>query len=295
MPVLSSPRVGPGATWSSTWARPATAFPWWIAPWAVAAGAGGARPAEAAPGRAVADGRDPHGPHRFHRRGDPRRGAPDGGSPCGGGGSPSPPTSWARPSSASMRPEALPGHVPRRHPGPRRARLAAPARDRADRPRRPRADPPGQPLAQAHEPHPPLRRAVRRGDPEARRRAAPADPPRGGATSARTSTVDMEQYAHKDLTPGHLPLGGSRSPSSATGPNVGIVLQAYLTDTEADLHALLDWGARAGARRSRSAWSRGAYWGLRGHPGPAGSAGPSRSGSTSGGPTPCYEALCAVS
>jgi len=70
--------------------------------------------------------------------------------------------------------------------------------------------------------------------------------------------VDMEQYAHKDLT-----LAIFRSvlmePEFRDWPNVGIVLQAYLTDTEADLQSLRDWALQRGTPITIRL-VKGAYW-----------------------------------
>jgi RHH-type proline utilization regulon transcriptional repressor/proline dehydrogenase/delta 1-pyrroline-5-carboxylate dehydrogenase len=70
--------------------------------------------------------------------------------------------------------------------------------------------------------------------------------------------VDMEQYERKDLTIALFEevLG---SPRYRTTPNVGIVLQAYLTEAEADVRRLADFARRRGT----PVWVRlvkGAYW-----------------------------------
>jgi RHH-type proline utilization regulon transcriptional repressor/proline dehydrogenase/delta 1-pyrroline-5-carboxylate dehydrogenase len=70
---------------------------------------------------------------------------------------------------------------------------------------------------------------------------------------------DMEQYSYKDVT-----LRVFRDiltePEFRDWPHVGIAIQAYLKDTEADLHALLDWAKNV---RKTPVWVRlvkGAYW-----------------------------------
>jgi RHH-type proline utilization regulon transcriptional repressor/proline dehydrogenase/delta 1-pyrroline-5-carboxylate dehydrogenase len=70
--------------------------------------------------------------------------------------------------------------------------------------------------------------------------------------------VDMEQYERKDLTLAIFKdvLGNARY---AKTPNVGIVLQAYLRETEKDLAELAVWAKSRGT----SVWVRlvkGAYW-----------------------------------
>src|SRR5262245_25052873 len=71
-------------------------------------------------------------------------------------------------------------------------------------------------------------------------------------------TVDMEQYAYKDLT---LRVFKEilEEDEFRTWPQAGIVLQAYLRETERDLHDLLAWvkgrGTAVGVRLVR-----GAYW-----------------------------------
>ena len=70
---------------------------------------------------------------------------------------------------------------------------------------------------------------------------------------------DMEQHSFKDVT-----LRIFRDiliePEFQNWPHVGIAVQAYLKDTEADLHALLDWAKTV---RKCPVWIRlvkGAYW-----------------------------------
>ncbi len=70
--------------------------------------------------------------------------------------------------------------------------------------------------------------------------------------------VDMEQYEKKDLTLALFEevLGSARYRKTR---NVGIVLQAYLRDTERDIARLAEWARRRGA----PVWVRlvkGAYW-----------------------------------
>jgi RHH-type transcriptional regulator, proline utilization regulon repressor / proline dehydrogenase / delta 1-pyrroline-5-carboxylate dehydrogenase len=70
--------------------------------------------------------------------------------------------------------------------------------------------------------------------------------------------VDMEQYAHKDLT-----LAIFRSvlsePEFRDWPDVGIVIQAYLPEAEADLRSLADWVRRRGTPITVRL-VKGAYW-----------------------------------
>src|SRR5262249_5293657 len=70
--------------------------------------------------------------------------------------------------------------------------------------------------------------------------------------------VDMEQYAHKDLT---LALFESvlTEPRFRHWPDVGIVAQAYLPETEADLAVLADWAQRRGTPVTVRL-VKGAYW-----------------------------------
>lgn len=70
--------------------------------------------------------------------------------------------------------------------------------------------------------------------------------------------VDMEQYATKDLTRAIF-HGLIAEPEFRDWPDVGVALQAYLLDTEADLAELLD----VARRRGTPVWVRlvkGAYW-----------------------------------
>ena len=70
-------------------------------------------------------------------------------------------------------------------------------------------------------------------------------------------TVDMEQYEHKPLV-----LGLFKDLVEAEGDDgwlPGIALQAYLQDTEDDLHELIHW-ARQGGHRIAVRLVKGAYW-----------------------------------
>lgn len=70
--------------------------------------------------------------------------------------------------------------------------------------------------------------------------------------------VDMEQYAHKDLA---FAIFRSvlEEPEFRDWPDVGIVAQAYLPETERDLHALADW-AHARGTPVTVRLVKGAYW-----------------------------------
>jgi RHH-type proline utilization regulon transcriptional repressor/proline dehydrogenase/delta 1-pyrroline-5-carboxylate dehydrogenase len=70
---------------------------------------------------------------------------------------------------------------------------------------------------------------------------------------------DMEQHSFKDVT---LKIFRDllSEPEFRDWPHVGIAIQAYLKDTELDLHELLDWARN---RRKTPVWIRlvkGAYW-----------------------------------
>jgi RHH-type proline utilization regulon transcriptional repressor/proline dehydrogenase/delta 1-pyrroline-5-carboxylate dehydrogenase len=69
---------------------------------------------------------------------------------------------------------------------------------------------------------------------------------------------DMEQYSLKNLT---LQLFRQifSEPEFAEGPACGVVIQAYLTDSESDLRELLAW-ARIQRRRFAVRLVKGAYW-----------------------------------
>jgi len=70
--------------------------------------------------------------------------------------------------------------------------------------------------------------------------------------------VDMEQYAHKDLTYAIF-RSVLTEPEFRDWPDVGIVAQAYLTESEADLHALRDWARDRGSAVTVRL-VKGAYW-----------------------------------
>src|SRR6266550_3753425 len=69
---------------------------------------------------------------------------------------------------------------------------------------------------------------------------------------------DMESYAHKNIT---LELFKTifTEEEFKDWPHVGIVIQAYLRDSEADLRDLIDWGRERGARFAVRL-VKGAYW-----------------------------------
>src|SRR5213080_69005 len=69
---------------------------------------------------------------------------------------------------------------------------------------------------------------------------------------------DMESYAHKNIT---LELFKTIFTEKEFGdwPHAGIVIQAYLRDSEADLRSLIDWG-RARGTRFTVRLVKGAYW-----------------------------------
>jgi RHH-type transcriptional regulator, proline utilization regulon repressor / proline dehydrogenase / delta 1-pyrroline-5-carboxylate dehydrogenase len=70
---------------------------------------------------------------------------------------------------------------------------------------------------------------------------------------------DMEQHSFKDTTL-HIFRSVLSEPEFRDWPHVGIAIQAYLKDTEADLHQLLDWAKNS---RKCPVWIRlvkGAYW-----------------------------------
>ena len=67
--------------------------------------------------------------------------------------------------------------------------------------------------------------------------------------------VDMEQYSYRALTY-ELFRRVLAEPEFRDWPDVGIVVQAYQPEAEAELRALRT-GSNRGARRSRSGWSRG--------------------------------------
>ncbi|MCE9566278.1 MAG: L-glutamate gamma-semialdehyde dehydrogenase [Planctomycetes bacterium] len=70
---------------------------------------------------------------------------------------------------------------------------------------------------------------------------------------------DMEQHSFKDTTL-HIFRTILTEPEFRDWPHVGIAIQAYLKDTETDLHSLLDWAKN---ERRCPVWVRlvkGAYW-----------------------------------
>ena len=70
--------------------------------------------------------------------------------------------------------------------------------------------------------------------------------------------VDMEQYAHKDLTYAIF-RSVLMEPDFRDWPDVGIVAQTYLPETETDLRALQEWAAKRGAPITVRL-VKGAYW-----------------------------------
>ncbi|MBE2214691.1 MAG: L-glutamate gamma-semialdehyde dehydrogenase [Opitutaceae bacterium] len=70
--------------------------------------------------------------------------------------------------------------------------------------------------------------------------------------------LDMESYAFKDLTL-RLFTELLRHPGLAAGPSLGIAIQAYLRDSEADLKALIAEARRLG-RKFTVRLVKGAYW-----------------------------------
>ena len=68
----------------------------------------------------------------------------------------------------------------------------------------------------------------------------------------------MEQYAYKDVT---LRIFKEllTEPEFRDWPDVGIAIQAYLRETEADLRELVDW-ARNARHAGVGAAGQGAYW-----------------------------------
>jgi RHH-type proline utilization regulon transcriptional repressor/proline dehydrogenase/delta 1-pyrroline-5-carboxylate dehydrogenase len=79
---------------------------------------------------------------------------------------------------------------------------------------------------------------------------------RRAAEAGAFINLDMESYQLKDLS-----LAVFRSLLAEPGPQpmLGIALQAYLRDCEADLRGLIEWG-RAGKRRFGVRLVKGAYW-----------------------------------
>ncbi len=71
-------------------------------------------------------------------------------------------------------------------------------------------------------------------------------------------TVDMEQFAFKDLTL-EIFRGVLAEREFRDGPHAAIALQAYLRDAESDTRGLIDW-ARRRQRRVGVRLVKGAYW-----------------------------------
>jgi RHH-type transcriptional regulator, proline utilization regulon repressor / proline dehydrogenase / delta 1-pyrroline-5-carboxylate dehydrogenase len=71
-------------------------------------------------------------------------------------------------------------------------------------------------------------------------------------------TVDMEQYAYKDLTLAIL-RAVSEEKEFVNGPTAAIAIQAYLRDSEHDLQHLIRWAKERG-RRIGVRLVKGAYW-----------------------------------
>src|SRR5438132_1018753 len=69
---------------------------------------------------------------------------------------------------------------------------------------------------------------------------------------------DMERYAHKNATLELFPTLFTQQ-EFKDWPHAGIVIQAYLRDSEADLRHLIDWG-RARGTRFAVRLVKGAYW-----------------------------------
>lgn len=70
---------------------------------------------------------------------------------------------------------------------------------------------------------------------------------------------DMEQYSTKDLTIGIFQQVLSEE-EFRDWPNAGIAIQAYLKDSEADLHRLLDWARNERQCEVTIRLVKGAYW-----------------------------------
>ena len=171
--------------------------------------------------------------------------------------SPPPSTCSARPSSATPRPTSSSSATSRSStPSPPFfAQEPAPALQRP-RPRRPAPAP--QPLGQdlrAHARRPPGRPG------ELHRRAEgalPPDPP------PRRRGRRAHQLRHGELQaegphPRSSSSPSSRNPNSPQQPAIGIALQAYLRDCEADLRDLVAW-ARQHQRPLSVRLVKGAYW-----------------------------------
>ncbi|MCS6864744.1 MAG: L-glutamate gamma-semialdehyde dehydrogenase [Gemmataceae bacterium] len=70
---------------------------------------------------------------------------------------------------------------------------------------------------------------------------------------------DMEQYSFKDTTL-HIFRNILMEPEFRDWPHVGIAMQAYLKDTEKDLHQLLDWAQNTRKTPVGIRLVKGAYW-----------------------------------
>jgi RHH-type transcriptional regulator, proline utilization regulon repressor / proline dehydrogenase / delta 1-pyrroline-5-carboxylate dehydrogenase len=81
---------------------------------------------------------------------------------------------------------------------------------------------------------------------------------REAARSNAALTIDMEQYAFKDLTR-QIFLSLLEEDEFASAPHAAIAVQAYLRDAGQDLLELIDW-ARAKRRRIGVRLVKGAYW-----------------------------------
>ena len=265
------PRRRSAGTWPSTWTRPATASPGGSARRSRSPRRGRPAPACLAGARPVR--RRPTWRSRFIAGATPGEALQTVLKLRAPADRASPPTCWARRSSARPRPSAYQQtclDLLRGLAGPLAAEPEIPQIDRDDR-----------------GPIPRVNLSLKLTSLTARFDALHAE-----ATTERVAArlrpilrtarelgayvhVDMEQYAHKDLT-----LAIFRSvlsePEFRDWPDVGIVAQAYLPETEADLRRSGRLGPRAAARRSRSGWSRGPT-GITRSCSPGSSAGRSRS------------------
>ena len=118
-------------------------------------------------------------------------------------------------------------------------------------------DPSRQSLAQALELDRPLRANSRRQIDRGRRRAAAADPSARARQGAYIH-VDMEQYDYRALSY-DLFCRVLEEPEFRDWPDVGIVVQAYHADAEAELRMLRDWVDRRGTPITIRL-VKGAYW-----------------------------------
>ena len=132
------------------------------------------------------------------------------------------------------------------------------ARGPADRPRSARPDPAGQPLAQAVEPDRPVRRrsTPRRSIDRVAGRLRPI-------LRAARERGRLRPRRHGAVRPQGPDLRALRrvltEPEFRDWPDVGIVVQAYLPETEADLRMLRDWVERRGTPITIRL-VKGAYW-----------------------------------